>query len=316
MGKRARPDRSEPWYVITNAPGWRETMHEHSQVLRLHLDGVWTAEHLTKTLECVADLYNLRLILAEMVGDQNVAQLLRVETGPARRDFLREPERRSEIDRRVTVVAVDDERRRGSDRRLAVHARGLAAVVILSSPELPLTSDKLSKSVRDLFPRGELTIHRIHLESPGATDLFGIAEIVTRLAETLKWAIQYASDRQFRQAQRLHDLAGKRLELVRQYVDIAQAAGCTPEEVRRYEHWVDVRLGEILEQVKAGRLTAASMVQDGAIHRRRDQSGPWHWCRNCPEWPIPEYEQLWSAPPSEDDFCAACAAMSQTQTCQ
>ena len=102
---------------------WKRSMREPQRVLRLHLDGVWTAEQLAKTLACVVDLYNLRLVLTEMVGDQNAAQLLRVGTGPARKDFLREPERRSAGDRRVAVVVVDHEQRRGPDRRQATKTR-------------------------------------------------------------------------------------------------------------------------------------------------------------------------------------------------
>jgi len=57
-------------------------MVELHRGLRLQLGGTWTAETLARTLARVADLYNLTVVLKNLVAEQNVRQFLRTGTGP------------------------------------------------------------------------------------------------------------------------------------------------------------------------------------------------------------------------------------------
>jgi hypothetical protein len=50
-------------------------------------------------------------------------------------------------------------------------------------------------------------------------------------------------------------------------------------------------------------------------YRRRKGSTVWHWCRNCSEWPLTEFESVYTKPVS-GELDAECRAKEDVGDCR
>jgi hypothetical protein len=48
--------------------------------------------------------------------------------------------------------------------------------------------------------------------------------------------------------------------------------------------------------------------------KRRGVNDTWHFCANCSDWPIIDYEEHY-AKPNDSELCEECKARKETGTC-
>jgi hypothetical protein len=55
--------------------------------------------------------------------------------------------------------------------------------------------------------------------------------------------------------------------------------------------------------------------ETGPVYRRGQFEQDWHFCRNCSQWPIEEYEEQ-SAEPASAEFCLECRTKRADGICE
>ena len=54
-------------------------------------------------------------------------------------------------------------------------------------------------------------------------------------------------------------------------------------------------------------------------YRKRKGSDTWHWCKNCPDYPTENYDEVTVPPdkrPSYDELDNTCLSMERKRTCR
>ncbi len=56
--------------------------------------------------------------------------------------------------------------------------------------------------------------------------------------------------------------------------------------------------------------------QTGGIEFRKSGTDPvWHWCLNCPKWPVRNFE-FRREPPQRSEMCPECQAYTESGRCK
>ena len=144
-------------------------MDNSTKIMRLEIDGKWTAEDMIKSFSCLQDLYNLRFMLQ-----------VEYEEWKEWRDFYEEL--------RFSPVF----HKRFRDRLF--FARDFFP--LFDKSVLPLTDTELSKSPRLFYPEERLYVRRVNYGSKGIKDLAGVGEIIGHVKDFVLDVIHLCVDRE------------------------------------------------------------------------------------------------------------------------
>lgn len=193
-------------------------MDETRQIIRLELDGRWSAEEFGRAILCLSDLYDLRLFL----------------------ELLREEWR--DLDH-IYMELMDLRPRSYSWRRRLARWGPLPWVLGLPHGVPPaLDEAQLGRLSQLLEPNERLEVRRINYASPGSADLAGLGAVVGHIKDFVLKLIER------RDLKRQRDLSDERAELendrlrlenARQFVGLARDLGYSETEVRRMIAYVD-----------------------------------------------------------------------------
>jgi hypothetical protein len=53
-------------------------------------------------------------------------------------------------------------------------------------------------------------------------------------------------------------------------------------------------------------------------YRKKRSTDTWHWCKNCPGWPISSYEEEWHSDterPAVGELCNQCKSKEKANDC-
>ena len=91
-------------------------------------------------------------------------------------------------------------------------------------------------------------------------------------------------------------------------VRVRHIGGLTTVKVPAHREWL-ARNEEVFRE-KWGRVTPPL-----ARYRRAAGSSTWHFCQNCPDWPLADYEDVPRPIPAGGTECASCAALRDGREC-
>lgn len=207
-------------------------MHESRRVLRLELEGRWSAEELGGALVSLSDLYDLRLFL----------ELLHEDLMEWQRYF---PE----------LQGLPSIRWRRLSRR--PHWTWF--------PWWPgpptLDEAHLSRLPEVIEPEERLKVRRIEYGSPGVTDLIGIGEVVGHVKD---FTLKLIERRDSRRSRELSDERAAlendrlRIENARNFVALGRDLGYSQTELRELAHYVDGKQEPLARLIEGGKLLDVS----------------------------------------------------------
>lgn len=207
-------------------------MDESRRVLRLELDGRWSAEELGNALTSLSDLYNLRLFL----------ELLREDIREWERyfpDFLDFP---PSTRRRL---------RRHPYRTVFPFWQGLPA----------LDDSYLSRLPELIAPEERLMVRRIKYASPGITDLTGLGAIIGHLKDFSLRLIERRDGKRSRElSEERAELENDRLRIenARSFVALTRDLGYSETEIRDLLRHVDRKQDTLANLIAERKLVGVS----------------------------------------------------------
>jgi len=213
-------------------------MERSTQILRLEIDGRWSAEDLGQALVSVSDLYNLRLLL----------------------ELLREGQREWE--------SLYEEMRhfppfRHRWRKFFPYWRVLPWAQGFPGGLPPaLDEAQLSRLSQLLEPEERLEVRRISYASPGATDLAGIGTVIGHIKDFILKLIERRDSKRRRQLDEERAALENdriRLENARILVALARELGYSEAELRRLILYVDGKQGTLVSLIQQRKLVGVSI---------------------------------------------------------
>ncbi|GIW81202.1 MAG: hypothetical protein KatS3mg105_3009 [Gemmatales bacterium] len=215
-------------------------MDETVRLMRLQIEGRWSAHELGQVLLSVSDLYNLRLVLEVLKEDWHDLHEMWHEMlhfPPFRRRWMR----------------------RGGP---------IPPPFLFSAypwtPGIPADSADLLRLARVVYPNEVLEVRRIRYESPGVTDIAGIGAIVGHIKDFILRIIEYCSQRPQRNldnARREAEVTAMRIENAQKLVALASDLGYDRAEVRKLVGFVDTKQEVIIQVVDLAKLVGVSVLE-------------------------------------------------------
>lgn len=202
-------------------------MDESIDVLRLEIEGHWSARDFGQVLSDVTDLYSLRLVLQ-----------LQSE------DFL---------DTWDEIVHFKRWVRRGGGPR--GYYPWLATA--------PLDAEALLRIAKIAYPKETLQVRKIQYASPGVADLAGVGVIVGHIKDFIFRIIEHWSQRRKRQLDdQEHEakILALRIENARQMVSLAERCGYDQSEVRKLVGFVDGKQDALVSAAAESRLVGVHVM--------------------------------------------------------
>ena len=212
-------------------------MDRSIEIVRLKLDGRWSADDLGQALLSLSDLYDLRLFLESLREDQ--------------RDWER-------VYNEVLHSPFSGHRwKRGS------RGWGPTAWMQGFGGQMPPTLDdaQLSKLSRMFEPEERLEVRRINYASPGFTDLAGIGTVIGHLKD---FVLKLVERRDLRRQRELNDDRAAldndrlRLENARNFVALGRELGYSDMDLRQLSIHVDTKQEPLVRLVEQLRLKAVT----------------------------------------------------------
>jgi hypothetical protein len=202
------------------------------RILRVEIDGTWTSEEFSDSLQSIGDIYSLRTVLG-------IEQKSLMEMDMLYPEFLDFPFPFRRLPKRL---------------RAAYRAHGLRFPPMLS----PLIDPRdPSFALKLLEPEEQLYVKRIQFGSPGFTDLAGLGDVVGHIKDFLLKGIEWALTRRQRDLEnqeREARVQKLRIENARELVGLAKDCGYSQAEIRQMVHWVDGRQAKLLPLIEQGKI--------------------------------------------------------------
>jgi hypothetical protein len=215
-------------------------MDRSVQILRLELEGKWSAEELGQTLISISNLYDLRFFLELLREDQ--------------RDW----EHFYEELRHFAPF-----RHRWRERLLYWGPRPWGFGLL--SPFPPVLDDaQLSRLWQLLDPEERLAVRRINYASPGATDLAGIGTVVGHIKDFILKLIERRDStrkRQLDEEKAALENDRIRLENARNLVALGRDLGYSESDLRRLVLYVDGKQGTLVPLIEQRKLAGALILE-------------------------------------------------------
>ncbi|MGC8898815.1 MAG: hypothetical protein ACP5ON_11370 [Bacteroidota bacterium] len=217
-------------------------MERSTQILRLEIDGRWSAEDFGQALVSISDLYDLRLFLELVREDQREWELFYEE-------LMHFPPFRHRWRKRFPYW-------------------GLVPWALGFPGALPPVLDdaQLSRLSQLLEPEERLEVRRISYASPGATDLAGIGTVIGHIKDfILKLIERQDSKRQRELDQERAALENDRIRLenARNFVALARDLGYSETDLRRLVLYVDGKQGTLVRLIAQQKLRGVSIPEAG-----------------------------------------------------
>ncbi len=212
------------------------------QIMRLDIDGDWTAEEFSSSFRLVNELYSLRAIIH--IEKESLDEL---ETYT--REFFDFPPFWRRLPRRLRALYL---------------ARGLP----FPPAPLPLIDLNTPESTFGLLePEERLRVTKIQFSSPGFKDLAGLGEVVGHLKDFILRLIElYASRRQRHLENELweEEIQAKRLENAKSFVELAKECGYSKADMRKLVQWVDSRQNVLIPLIERGKIRNAKLLRENS----------------------------------------------------
>jgi hypothetical protein len=208
-------------------------MERSVQIVRLELEGPWSAYEFGQTLLSISDLYNLRLFLEILREDQRDWE-----------SFCEE------------IMHFPPFRHRW--RKRLPYWSSIPWTPGFSAAPLPVLDDaQLSRLWKLLDPEERLEVRRINYGSPGVADLAGIGTVIGHIKDFIVKLIERGDSRKQRELNEERAALENdriRLENARSFVALARDLGYTESEVRRLVAHVDEKQGIFLRLIDQKKL--------------------------------------------------------------
>jgi hypothetical protein len=218
-------------------------MNTEERIMRLHIDGSWTAKDMADSLFSMRELYNIRLGL-QVVHEEY-------------RDF---DEFFFELRHFPPFT-----------RRFKRRYLNPFLFQALTTAYFQTTADPGQMS-RLIYPDEELKVRRIEYSSPGYKDLAGFGEIVGHLKDFILKIIEHFSSRRGRnledEEQELKNQA-LRIQNARDFVSLAKECGFEESEVRRLVYLVDEKQTSLVRLVGEGKIQKVLMLDEAGSQEER-----------------------------------------------
>ena len=208
-------------------------MDESPKILRLELDGRWTADEFGTVLINLADLYSLRLIL----------EILNEESKTWSRHYPKFWDELPRIRQRLP-----------SDPYLFPFSYW---------PTLPSLDETFtSRASQFIGPRSRLMVRRVEYASPGLADLAGIGAIVGHLKDfVLKLIERHDTKRSRELADEKAEIENQaaRIQNAKEFVALAKSLGYANSEIRDLVRSIDDKQEPIVHLISEQKLIGASL---------------------------------------------------------
>ncbi len=214
-------------------------MNESVSVMRLEVDGRWSAREFGHLLLDITDLYNLRLVLEALREDWR-------DLDETWHEFLDFPPLRRRW------------RKRGGPIPPA-----LLFGTYPWTPSLPTDSTDLVRLAAVVYPEQTLEVRRLRYESPGIADVAGIGVIVGHVKDFILQIIEHRSRRRQRDIENTRaeaEVTAMRIENARKLVSLAEQCGYDRTELRKLIGFVDERQELVIELVDKAKLTSVRLL--------------------------------------------------------
>jgi hypothetical protein len=215
-------------------------MDETVRLMRLEIEGRWSAQELGQVLLSITDLYNLRLVLEVLKDDWRDLDEMWHE-----------------------MLHFPPFRRRWKRRGGSIPPPFLFNAYPWT-PTIPADSAELLRLAQIVYPSEVLEVRRVRYESPGITDIAGIGIIVGHVKDFIVRIIEHRSQRRQRDldnARREAEVAAMRIENARNLVALAEQCGYDRSELRKLVGFVDTKQEVIIQVVDHSKLTGATLVE-------------------------------------------------------
>jgi hypothetical protein len=220
-------------------------MDETRRIIRIELDGRWSADELGRTLLCLSELYDLRLFLEILNEDQRDIE----RVFPELMDFL-PPRHRWR-------------------RRLFRSGPYSWAFLVAGAVPPALDTTQLQRLPDFFEPDERLEVRRVSYASPGSLDLAGIGAVVEHVKDfVLKLIERRDNKRQRTLSEERASLENDRLRIenARRFVALGKDLGYSDAELRRLVAHVDERqevLARLVDQQKLRSISGPDSEQVG-----------------------------------------------------
>ena len=212
---------------------------QEQKILRVEIDGTWTADEFSDSLRSITEIYGLRAVLG--IEQQSL----------------------NEMEMYYEVANLPF---RGVPRRL--RAAYLAYGFPLSTPLID--SNNPSGALRLLEPNEQLYVEKIQFASPGFKDLAGLGEIVGHVKEFLQTLINVAVHtprRRLEEEKLAEDVETKRIENARSFVGLAKDLGYSNAKIRQLIGWTDDRQAKLLPLAREGKIRGVRLLNRDSTER-------------------------------------------------
>lgn len=223
-------------------------MDESRRVIRLDIDGYWTAEDMAVSFSSLTDLYRMRLVLQVLSEESRDLDHLLFE-------FLEMGRLHSWRRRRLLPFLM---------------LQGFGPMVGMP----PLSSAELGRVVEYVYPDRPLQVRRIEYGSPGHKDLAGVGEVIGHLKDFTLRIIELVMTRHRRRLEdeRLQvEIQRMRIENAREFLRVASENNYSPSELRQLINWVDDRQEPLIRLADEGKIRQVRILEEPENEQRSSQ---------------------------------------------
>ena len=210
-------------------------MNDSTKIMRLEIDGQWTADDMINSIKAVQDLYNLRLILQ-----------FEYEEWLEWREFYHELKFFPPFRKRMQA-------------RLFFERENFPSCKTI----IPLSEDELSRVSELCYPNEVLNIRRIKYGSKGIKDLAGIGEIIGHVKDFILELIHIRKDKEKRSLENEErKLKNQHLQLenAQKYVELAKSIGLKKSEIRQLVRLADNKQDKLVDLIDEGKIYGVRLL--------------------------------------------------------
>jgi hypothetical protein len=211
-----------------------EQTHE---ILRVEIEGEWTAEEFAKSFRSFDELYSLRALIQVEHESLDELEMYAHDFPPFMRRFPR----------RLRALYL---------------ARGVPFLGVVP-PLIDLRAPEAAFGL--LEPQERLRVTRVQFSSPGFKDLAGLGEVVGHVKDFVLRLIDLYVGRDQRRIEneiREADLSSKRLDNARKFVELARDCGYTKTDMRKLVQRTDSRQGDLISLITTGKIRDAKLIDE------------------------------------------------------
>ena len=222
---------------------WRPIMNTNRDIIRIDIDGDWTAEEMARSLAHASDLYNLRLLV--QVSNEDARDWERVWMKMRHSMFPRKMMR----------------------HRMRMMPLFMSQGFFLPGTFANINIEQVMEAVNLIYPEERLRLRRIQFASPGFKDLAGFGEIVGHLKDFLLRIIELCVDRRKRNLENdERELRNQSLRInnARDFLGLSRDYGYSETETRRLVSIVDERQETFVHLVESGKMQQVRMLSDNS----------------------------------------------------